>query len=155
MLFTPDFLKRTLLPAWLMAGTLDILGAIVILAKGNAAGTLQFVASGLLGSEAFTGGAGVMVLGLIIHFFIAFVFTTLFFLAFQKLAFVRENLLWCSLFYGVLIWAVMKYLVLPFSYVNSPGHFEWKQAIRDMLVLCASFGAPLYLFASRYLKSSQ
>lgn len=153
MLFNSAFFKRTLLPAWLMAGTLDILGAIVILAKGNAAGTLQFVASGLLGSAAFTGGVGTMLLGLLIHFFIAFVFTTLFFVAFQKLAFVRKNLLWCSIFYGVLIWAVMKYLVLPFSHVTPPTQFEWKQAIRDMLVLCAAFGAPLYLYASKYLKA--
>ena len=63
---------KAILKTGLIAGTLDILAAIVILAKMNAVGVLQYVASGVFGKEAFSGGTTMAIAGLIFHYIIAF-----------------------------------------------------------------------------------
>jgi hypothetical protein len=69
---------RTILVAWLLAGTLDIAAAIFLYAFPS--GTrimrlLQGIASGLLGAKAFSGGLQTAALGLTLHYLIALVWT--------------------------------------------------------------------------------
>ena len=53
---------KTILLAGFIAGLLDITAAIVILGKMNVVGVLKYIASGVLGKEAFLGGNGVALL---------------------------------------------------------------------------------------------
>ena len=140
---------KPLLLAVLVAGTLDIAGAILILANGNAAGTLKFIASGLIGSGAFTGGTGTMILGLVIHFFIAFCFSVLYFIVYEKIAFFRSNRFVSSFVYGLFIWATMKFLVLPLTQLPSRGAIQWESALSEILILTVAFGVTLPFFASK------
>jgi hypothetical protein len=76
--------------AWagLIAGVLDISSAFVLsYSKGvGPIGVLQGVAAGLIGREsAIKGGLATVGLGLAIHFFIAFVVATVFYVASRKL----------------------------------------------------------------------
>src|ERR1700756_1467286 len=63
----------------LIAGTMDITAAVLTYKIRNNVPPiriLQSVASGLLGKDAFTGGAPTAALGLFLHFVIAFIWTT-------------------------------------------------------------------------------
>jgi hypothetical protein len=74
---------RAIVVTGLIVGTLDILSAFMIaLSRGSTVTRLlQFIASGLLGPQAFQGGAGTAVLGLTLHFFIAFTLVAVFYAA--------------------------------------------------------------------------
>src|SRR5262245_42997064 len=63
-----------------IAGALDIIFAISFAAYNGIAPVrlLQIVASGLLGTEAFTGGVRVAVLGLALHFALSFLWASIF-----------------------------------------------------------------------------
>jgi hypothetical protein len=104
-----------ILRAGLLAGTLDILAAILILAKGNAVGTLKFIASGVFGKSAFSGGYDMVALGAFFHYFIATSFAAGYFLAWPRLAFLQKNLWLSGVLYGVFVWVVMNLLVVPMS----------------------------------------
>ena len=75
-------LSKNILLAGLLAGTLDILAAIIILAKGNAIGTFKFIASGAFGEAAFSGGTDMVAYGVIFHYLFATGFATGYFLAY-------------------------------------------------------------------------
>jgi hypothetical protein len=64
-----------LIKAGLIVGTLDILAAFIqffIQTKGNPLIILKYIASGLLGKEAYSGGDTVILLGLILHYLLHF-----------------------------------------------------------------------------------
>lgn len=64
-------LTTNILIAGLIAGTLDILAAIYLLAGGNAAGVLKYIAAGAFGQAALAGGTEMIVFGLLFHYIIA------------------------------------------------------------------------------------
>jgi hypothetical protein len=75
-----------------IAGGLDITYAIVFsgLRGVSAMRVLQSVASGLLGSPAFSGGALTAALGLVLHFFIAFWAAVIFYVASKEMPFLTR-----------------------------------------------------------------
>src|SRR5512146_3270726 len=82
-----------ILAAGLLCGVMDICAALLTwMPRGASARIiLQGIASGLLGPSAFHGGAATAVLGLFLHFFIAFSWATVFYLASRKLAFLTRR----------------------------------------------------------------
>ena len=101
----------------LIVGTLDILSAfIIVLSRGSTVTRLlQFIASGLLGPQAFQGGAATAVLGLALHFFIAFTLVAVFYAARQRFGLVRDHAISSGIIYGLIVFAVMNLIVLPLS----------------------------------------
>lgn len=74
--------------AGLLVGTLDISAASLqsFIKTGNGpAGVLKYIASGALGNASFSGGAGMIICGLLFHYIIALSFTYFFFLIFAEL----------------------------------------------------------------------
>lgn len=65
---------KAMLLGTLTVGSLDLFDAIVFFGLRGVAPIriLQSIASGLLGRPAYAGGAGTALLGLLLHFFIAF-----------------------------------------------------------------------------------
>ena len=112
----------TILRAGLVSGTLDITDALVYYGFRGARpmAILQSIASGLLGRAAFQGGVGTAMLGMLLHFFIAFTASAVFYFAARKLAFFRRQAALWGLLYGGAIYLVMNYLVLPLSAVAKP-----------------------------------
>ncbi|MEO7002380.1 MAG: hypothetical protein ABI068_11185 [Ktedonobacterales bacterium] len=77
----------------------------------------QYVASGLLGPSAFAGGYATALLGILIHFVIAFVVAAVFILAANQMVFLRRTA-WvfvAGLVYGAAVNMVMSMAVLPYS----------------------------------------
>jgi hypothetical protein len=75
----------------------------------------QYVASGLIGRRAFEGGWSTFVIGVLIHFFIAFTLATIYYFASLRLPSLIRKALWWGMAYGVVIHVVMNYVVIPLS----------------------------------------
>lgn len=100
-----------------VAGVLDILYACVSQAlRGRAPEwTLQTVASGLLGLDAFEGGTATAALGLAAHFVNALGAAFVFYLVSRYWAFLRERPVVSGLIYGPLVYLFMNFVVIPLS----------------------------------------
>jgi hypothetical protein len=143
-----------ILKAGLLAGTLDILSAIIkylIEGKKNPEVILKYIASAVLGKSAMKGGWDIAFLGLLLHYVIAFIFTILLFWLYPRLKLVRFNPLLIGVLYGVFAWLVMNLLVLPNTKApQAPGPINWNQAIIGALILIAFIGIPVSLMARKY-----
>jgi|ERR1700722_3283467 len=95
----------------LIAGTLDLTQACILFG----AKIPLVIAAGLLGRQALQEGIGVYLLGVLLHFFIAFSVTAIYYAASRRLVFLTEHPLVCGLFYGGAVEVVMGYIVLPLS----------------------------------------
>lgn len=119
-LFRPIFLIT------LVAGTLDILDALVFYSLRSHVAPrtlLQGIAGHLIGRSAYRGGLQTALLGLGIHFFIAAVWVTLFVVLARNLRLLTRFPVVCGALYGLLIYAVMNYLVLPLTPLyTAPSH---------------------------------
>ncbi|MXV50509.1 DUF1440 domain-containing protein [Pedobacter sp. HMF7647] len=144
--------KSAIILAWLIAGTLDILAAILILAKGNAAGVLRFVASGAFGSAAFTGGSGYIWFGLLAHYFIAFCFVAFYFLIYQFVPFLRKNFILSAIVYGLFAQVVMSFLVLPLTQI-AHRPFNIVGFIENAVILMFTIGLPAAWMRQRVYRS--
>ena len=102
---------------------MDITSAFIIaLSRGSTIPRLlQFIASGVLGQEAFKGGTATALLGLALHFLIAFTLVSVFYAASRTLSFVRQHAVSSGIIYGLAVYAVMNLVVLPLS-AAKPRH---------------------------------
>jgi hypothetical protein len=132
----------------LIAGTLDALAAIFILAHGHAEAVFRYIASAVFGSEAFIGGAGMIWAGVAVHYLIAAAFTVFFFVAYTYVPLLRKNTLLVTLIYGAFIWAVMNLLVLPLTQVSFT--ITLISAIKNILILCVCIALPAVVIRHRY-----
>lgn len=110
-----------------IAGALDLAYAIAVHSPRKPIFIAQFVASGLLGLKAFSGGTTTAVLGVILHFTIALGAATVYYLASRKPAFLVKRAVLAGLIYGALVYAFMHIVVLPLSAVpKGPTHFIYQ-----------------------------
>jgi hypothetical protein len=108
---------RTILWGGLACGILDITSAIIITALigRSPIRMLQSISRGLLGEDAYNGGIPIAVLGMVLHFVIAFTATIIFYMASRKLKFLTHTpILWGPL-YGIAVYFFMNFVVLPLS----------------------------------------
>jgi hypothetical protein len=138
-----------------MAGALDITYAIVFYFIRNHAPPiriLQSVATGWLGKAAFQGGAATAALGLATHFLNALIITAIFFLAAARIPALTRRPLVSGGLYGVVVYAVMNYVVIPLSAI---GHFMPFVPIvfaTGIIVHVFLIGVPIAWAASRAMK---
>jgi hypothetical protein len=80
---------KTVLSATLVAGTLDIVAAIllysIIMEKTTPSRIIMSIASGVFGKEAYSGGSAMILAGLAFHFLIAFLFSLFYYFLFQNI----------------------------------------------------------------------
>ena len=102
---------------------MDIISAFILaLWRGSTVTRLlQFIASGLLGPQAFQGGTATAALGLALHFFIAFTLVVVFWAASRRVRFLRQHVVSSGIIYGLVVYAVMNLVVLPLS-AAKPRH---------------------------------
>ncbi|UYQ91076.1 hypothetical protein MKQ68_13335 [Chitinophaga horti] len=134
------------LKAGLLAGTLDIIAAILvygyIISHAPALRILQTVASGVYGSKAFAGGWAMAIQGLLFHYLIAIAWAGVFLLLWQLLPGIRRNWVLTGIGFGVLVWAVMNLLVLPVSGAM-PTVLTVKGVLVSMLIVVLCVGLPV------------
>jgi len=139
---------RALLCGGLTVGVLDITDAFAFFGLRGARldRLLQGIASGLLGREAFAGGAATVVLGAAIHFGIAFCVAGTYLAASRRYrGLARVPLLWGPL-YGLAVYAVMNLAVIPASAIHR-GPMTWPVLVNGLLIHVFGVGLPSALAA--------
>ena len=108
---------RAIVWGGLLAGLGDITFAFVVngLRGVGPARVLQSVASGLLGEAAKEGGLATAALGAVLHFLIAFIWATVYWLASRRLKVLVRHPVVCGPLYGFAVYAFMYLVVLPLS----------------------------------------
>lgn len=146
---------KEIFKAGLLVGTMDILAAFILVyirtGKLIIAGILKFIASGLFGKQALSSGRRMILVGLIFHYVIAFIFAIFFFQVFPKIKFLSANRIITGIFYGIFIWLIMNLIVVPLSGVASRP-FNMINAAINILILIVAIGIPLSFMASAFYK---
>jgi hypothetical protein len=110
---------------------------------------LKGIASGLLGPDAYNGGWPTAALGLAFHFFIAFSAATVFYIASRKLQFMMLRPVLSGVLYGVAVYFVMYWIVMPLSrYHIRP--FSLTNTIIAIITHMVCVGLPISLIISYY-----
>jgi len=113
---------ETIVFGGLAIGILDFLDASLYFGVVSGAGfqrVWQGVASGLLGSEAARGGGwNTALLGIGLHFVVAFCIATVYYLAARNISFLIRHPVISGLIFGVLAHLVMKFVVVPLSAIG-------------------------------------
>jgi Na+/alanine symporter len=131
-----------------VAGTLDLLQACILFGWDIPLA----IAGGLLGRQAFEGGAGTYVLAVLLHFFIACSAAAIYYGASRKLVFLREHPLVCGLFFGAAVEDVMRFIVLPLSALHARGPYKLHDLILGLLVHMVVVGLPISFSVRRFAK---
>jgi hypothetical protein len=138
----------------LLAGVGDIAFAFVTagLSGVGPVRVLQAVAGGLLGRTALAGGLAAAALGAVLHFFIAFVWAAVYWLASRRLRVLVRRPFVCGLLYGAVVYFFMAFVVLPLSAI----YFKPSRELSSILLNAAGHmllvGLPIALAARRYSK---
>lgn len=135
----------------LIAGLIDITYAVGFSATRGVPPMriLQSVASGLLGSPAYQGGAVTATLGLVLHFVLMLIIAAIFYAISTRLRFLIERpVLWGAL-YGFMVYWVMNLVVLPLSAFPSAVKFVPIVVITSLIVHAFGIGVPIALASRR------
>lgn len=122
-----------------VAGLLDMTSAYITFGRYMPIG----IAGGLIGASARHISAGLYILGLCIHYFIAFSAAAVYCLASRKLKFLREHFFVCGLFYGIAVFLVMNLVVLPLSAYHAMGPYTYRGLLQGILAHIVLIGLPI------------
>ena len=138
----------------ILVGTLDILAAFIdyYIATGKGpAGVLNYIASGVFGTDALTGGGDMIFFGLLFHYLIALSFTVFFFWVCSKTGVPVKNKIVTGFIYALFIWLVMNLLVVRLS--NAPhaplSAIKPLKALKAFLILAVMIGLPLSFISQK------
>lgn len=107
----------------------------------------------MIGREsAIQGGLATAALGWVIHFFIAFAVASVFYIASRKIVFLIRHPVISGLLYGVVVYGVMYWVVMPLAYpVVRPS------LSRDLTAVCVHMiliGLPIALIVRWFSRST-
>jgi hypothetical protein len=130
-----------------IAGTVDLGAATLISRKHDAVLILHVIASGLMGLEAsLAGGFGTAVLGLVLQWVMALIIAAVFVVGAGYLPVLRKYWLAAGLAYGVVIFFVMNYVVVPLSALHQIPQFTVLSFTLNMIAMLV-FGVVVAWFA--------
>lgn len=135
-----------------MAGALDLAAALVFWSfKGvSPVQLLQYIASARIGEQAFAAGVAGALTGVFLHFAGSFLFAAAYVVAACRLRVLGKNPYVFGPLYGLGVYAVMTFIVVPMSYADMPA---WPPPLHDLVFGLSFhlflFGLPIALAASR------
>ncbi len=150
----------TILWLCLLTGTLDGILSIIFSYPANPAQSYQYIASGLFGTTAFT--ANYMVFwGVLFHYLIASAFSVVFFLLYPNFKSVIKNKYILALVFGLLIWTISTFGILPLSNVpdiKGVAKYPWQLSLVASIISLAGLslcvGLPIALVANKYYRQN-
>lgn len=74
---------------------------------------LKYIAIGVIGQSAYSGGFGMQICGLLFHFVIAYACTASYFLLYPKIDFLKKNWLINAVLIALVAWAVARVCLPP------------------------------------------
>jgi hypothetical protein len=146
-------MTRAILIGGAAAGILDAIDAIVAFKAVLGFDPIpiyQFVASGMLGPSAFAGGVSTALVGVAVHFLIAFCAAAAFVLASTRFPVLTERFVAAGAVFGVGVYAFMNYVVIPLSLIP-PSPFSLPLFLNGVLGHAAFVGIPIAYVARRAL----
>ena len=140
---------RTIAWATLVAGTLDILMAVidVTLSGGSVPGMFRSIASGPFGDGMRESSAGAP-LGLLVHFAIMAVIAAVYVVAAQRIPVLNRYWWIAGLVYGFGVWLVMYGAVLPMRFGSSLPT-EPVAVAKGLFAHCVLVGLPIAWITAR------
>jgi hypothetical protein len=146
--------SRAILWGGLFAGIMDITAAFVtgyVRAGRSPIWILQSVASGILGADSYNRGLPAATLGLVVHFTIAFVACTVYYLASRKLRFLVDRAYLMGPLYGIAVYLFMYGVVLPLTF-----HRNFFQPLKSVVIALLTHiicvGTPIGLTVGYFAK---
>jgi hypothetical protein len=137
-----------ILIAGFVAGTID-LGAAILITGAKPEVIFHFIASGLIGKAAsFGGGTSTAALGVVLQWAMSWIIAAVYVLASLRLDVLRRLWLPLGLAYGMGVFAVMNYVVVPLSQVRKIPHFSPTSFAENMAAMLL-FGLIIAAFAGR------
>jgi hypothetical protein len=112
-----------------VAGTLDLTVPFITFGPDNP----RIIAAGLIGFQAVRTGIFPWILGVLLHYFIAFSAATVYCLASRKLRFLHDHWLVCGILYGIAVFLVMNLVVLPLCAFHYTGPFKLRGLLQGVL----------------------
>lgn len=142
---------KTLLESGLIIGIADGIAAVTsaYLTRGTTPDRVfQYIASGAIGKDAFSGGMPIVLLGILFHFFIAFNFTAFFYFLANKQKWLLDKIYFYGAIYGVFVWLVMNFIVIPLSQIPQ-GPFNLTGVAIGLLIHIFVIGIPIAWLTKR------
>ncbi len=139
-------LLRPILVGGAVAGTLDLISAILTVGPG----VPRNIAAGLLGTAAIRGGMYAWILGVLLHYFIAFSAAAVYCLASRKLEFLKEHFVVCGLFFGIAVCLVMNLIVMPLSAFHFAGPYQLRGLLQSLITHMLLVGLPIAYSLRRF-----
>ena len=137
--------------AGLACGVLDITAALVVYGSMGLKPVrlLQGIAAGVLGPKSFQGGMGTALLGLALHFVIAFGAATVYFVASRGMRILVEQAALCGALYGIAVYFFMNRIVGPLSGATK-FPFSVKMMMIGVVIHIFCVGLPIALSVRRF-----
>jgi hypothetical protein len=106
---------------------------------------LQSIASGVMGRAAYSGGTATVLLGIAFHLLISCVAALLYVIAAERWAGLRRHPWLAGIAYGTVVFAVMRWIVVPLSAVAYKQSTDWSMFAISLTVHILGFGIPVAL----------
>ena len=136
----------------LIAGTLDITAACIQYYSKTGKGpgnVLRYIASGVFGKDAGTGGNTMAAWGLLFHYLIAFGLTIFFFWLYPRVNWIRKNIIAAGVLYAIFAWAITTRVIIPLSKIH-PAPFDLSKVSIAVAILIVCIGLPIALLTANY-----
>jgi|SRR5580698_8141611 uncharacterized membrane protein YagU involved in acid resistance len=118
----------------LIAGTVDIGAACLINGRGPTI-ILQAIASGVLGKASFRLGLQAAALGLVLQWAMSVLIAAIYVVGTSRLQVVRRNWIGSGIAFGVVVFFVMNFVVVPLSAAGFSSKFSASKLIENMLAM--------------------
>jgi len=138
---------QAMLLGGLVAGTVDI-GAASLINGRSPVFIGQIIAGGLLGKASLDGGMRTAALGVALQWAMSIIIAALYVLASTRIDALRRSWLLFGILYGIPVYFVMEYVVVPLSAWHRVPKFALLPFAENMLAMMV-FGVIVAWFASR------
>lgn len=135
----------------IIAATIDI-GAASLINNRSPVFIMQAIAGGLLGRATFQGGAGSAILGALLQEIMGILIATIYIVLSKTVPGLPRRWVMSGLIYGVIVFFVMNYVVVPLSALKALPHFKPVKFAEDMSAMLL-FGLIIAFFARRLVSA--
>jgi hypothetical protein len=143
----PHRLVTAIILGGMIAATIDI-GAACLISGRSVPFILHTIAGGILGAKSYSGGTATAVLGLLLQELMGVIIAAIYVIASRLLAVLVRRWVAGGLLYGVVIFFVMNYVVVPLSAWKHHAHFSASKFMANMAAMLL-FGLIVAYFVRR------